>query len=31
LSSLVAPVGLLTLRRFIRMHEAGRDGDAASQ
>jgi hypothetical protein len=25
LTSLIAPVGLLSLRRFIRMHEAGRD------
>jgi hypothetical protein len=31
LTSLIAPVGLLTLRRFIRVHEAGRDDDAASQ
>jgi MFS family permease len=31
LSSLVAPVGLITLRRFIRVHEAGRDDGAASQ
>jgi MFS family permease len=28
--SLVAPVGLVTLRRFIRMHEVGRDDGAAS-
>jgi len=28
-SSLVAPVGLITLRRFIRVHEAGRDDGAA--
>jgi MFS family permease len=27
LSSLIAPVGLLTLRRFIRVHEAGRDDE----
>jgi MFS family permease len=31
LFSLVAPVGLLTLRRYIRVHEAGRDDGAASQ
>src|ERR1700722_8010708 len=31
LTSMIAPVGLLTLRRFIRVHEAGRDDDAASQ
>ena len=31
LMSLIAPVGLLTLRRCIRVHEAGRDDDAASQ
>jgi MFS family permease len=27
LTSLVAPVGLVTLRRYIRVHEAGRDED----
>ena len=27
LTSLVAPVGLITLRRYIRVHEAGRDDD----
>jgi MFS family permease len=31
LTSLIAPLGLLTLRRFIRVHEAGRDDGAASQ
>jgi MFS family permease len=31
LISLVAPVGLITLRRFIRVPEAGRDDPAASQ
>ncbi len=29
--SLVAPAGLLALRRYIRVHEAGRDDGAASQ
>jgi MFS family permease len=28
LTSLIAPVGLVTLRRFIRVHEAGRDDSA---
>jgi MFS family permease len=28
LTSLIAPVGLVALRRFIRVHEAGRDDDA---
>ena len=31
LTSLIAPVGLLTLRRFIRVQEAGREDEAASQ
>jgi len=30
LTSLIAPVGLITLRRYIRVHEAGRD-DGATQ
>jgi hypothetical protein len=30
LTSLIAPVGLITLRRYIRVHEAGRD-DAAGK
>jgi len=28
LTSLIAPVGLVTLRRYIRVHEAGRDDNA---
>jgi MFS family permease len=28
LTSLIAPVGLLTLRRYIRVHEAGRDDES---
>jgi MFS family permease len=31
LTSLIAPVGLITLRRYIRVHEAGRDDDSAIQ
>jgi hypothetical protein len=31
LTSLIAPIGLVTLRRFIRVHEAGRDESAAGQ
>jgi hypothetical protein len=30
LTSLIAPIGLVTLRRYIRVHEAGRDDEAAS-
>jgi hypothetical protein len=30
-SSLVAPAGLILLRRFIRVHEAGREDGAAHQ
>ena len=31
LTSLIAPIGLVTLRRYIRVHEAGRDDGAVSQ